>query len=215
MTCPPAEKLLEFAPGALPDDRARPSIEKHIDDCASAAARCRTSRAADAPPSFGRYRIDTVLGSGGMGIVYRAWDPQLARPVAIKVVRRAGDDTQGRARLVREAQALARLSHPNVCHVYDVGTEGDEVWVAMELIDGVSLRQWAGERARARRCSPCCSAPPRASPPRTPPGSSIATSSRRTCSSRATAARSSPTSGSRDTTTGSIRTRRRCRPIRT
>ncbi len=144
MTCPPADKLLEFAAGALPEDQAA-TLEKHIDECTECRGALSNLARGDAPPSFGRYRIDTVLGSGGMGIVYRAWDPQLARPVAIKVVRRGGEDTQGRARLVREAQALARLSHPNVCHVYDVGTEGDEVWVAMELIDGVSLRQWVDQ----------------------------------------------------------------------
>ena len=141
MSCPPAEKLLEFAAGSLPDD-ASAKIEAHIDDCSECRGALSNLARGDAPPFFGRYRIDTVLGSGGMGIVYRAWDPQLARPLAIKVVRRGGEDTQGRARLVREAQALARLSHPNVCHVYDVGTDGDEVWLAMELIDGVSLRQW-------------------------------------------------------------------------
>src|SRR5690348_1089164 len=140
--CPPPDKLLGFASGELSDDQSA-TLEQHIDGCAECRAVLSNLARGDAPPSFGRYRIDTVLGSGGMGIVYRAWDPQLARPLAIKVVRRGGEDTQGRARLVREAQALARLSHPNVCHVYDVGTEGDEVWVAMELIDGVSLRQWA------------------------------------------------------------------------
>jgi serine/threonine-protein kinase len=148
MSCPPVEKLLEFAAGSLPDAAAA-EIESHIDDCFECRGALSNFARGDAPPSFGRYRIDTVLGSGGMGIVYRAWDPQLARPIAIKVVRRGGEDTQGRARLVREAQALARLSHPNVCHVYDVGTDGDEVWVAMELIDGMSLRQWA-DQARTR-----------------------------------------------------------------
>src|SRR5512142_3392647 len=124
MTCPPAETLLEFAAGSLPDD-ASAKIEAHIDDCAECRGALSNFARGDTPPSFGRYRIDTVLGSGGMGIVYRAWDPQLGRPVAIKVVRRSGEDTAGRARLVREAQSLARLSHPNVCHVYDVGTEDD------------------------------------------------------------------------------------------
>jgi predicted Ser/Thr protein kinase len=146
MSCPPAEQLLGFASGALTDDQAA-SLESHIDACSE----CRgvlsnLARGDEAPPSFGRYRVDTVLGSGGMGIVYRAYDPQLARAVAIKVLRRAGEDAAGRARLVREAQSLARVSHPNVCHVYDVGTDGDEVWVAMELVDGASLRQWTGER---------------------------------------------------------------------
>ncbi|MBA3452145.1 MAG: serine/threonine protein kinase [Deltaproteobacteria bacterium] len=98
------------------------------------------------PPfeSLGRYRVQAELGAGGMGTVYRAWDPQLARAVAIKVVKYGSSET--RARLVREAQSLARLSHPNVCHVYDVGTEGDEVWVAMELIEGSTLRQWATQQ---------------------------------------------------------------------
>lgn len=76
-----------------------------------------------------------------MGVVYRAWDPQLERSIAIKVVKHASEAM--RSRLVREAQSLARLSHRNVCQVYDVGTENDEVWVAMELIEGRTLRGWA------------------------------------------------------------------------
>ncbi|MBA3397705.1 MAG: protein kinase, partial [Deltaproteobacteria bacterium] len=141
--CPPAETLLSFAAGNLSDD-ANASVETHIDACASCRATLSSLAKGSVPAgSFGRYKLETVLGSGGMGIVYRAWDPQLARPVAIKVVRQAGNDAALRARLVREAQSLARLSHPNVCHVYDVGTDGDEVWVAMELIDGTTLRAWA------------------------------------------------------------------------
>src|SRR5580704_13143925 len=143
--CPPPDRLLAFASGSLSDDQSA-SLEEHIDSCNDCRAALSSAARGDVPPRFGRYRIDTVLGSGGMGIVYRAWDPQLARAVAIKVVKRAADDATGRARLVREAQSLARLSHPNVCHVYDVGTDGDEVWVAMELIDGVSLREWAVDR---------------------------------------------------------------------
>lgn len=140
--CPTPDDLLAFAAGELGAERLG-EIEAHIDSCTECRAALSNYARGEVPPSFGRYRIDTVLGSGGMGIVYRAWDPQLARSVAIKVVRRASDDEKGRARLIREAQALARLSHPNVCHVYDVGTDDEEVWVAMELIDGVSLREWA------------------------------------------------------------------------
>jgi serine/threonine protein kinase len=92
---------------------------------------------------LGRYRIQRALGSGGMGTVYRAWDPQLERAIAIKVVKPEFTDQAMRLRLVKEAQALAKLSHQNVCHVYDVGTEGDTVWVAMELVDGTSLRPWS------------------------------------------------------------------------
>jgi serine/threonine protein kinase len=146
MTCPSPDQLLAFAAGQL-DATGLGAIEAHIDTCTDCRGALSNFARGDVPPSFGRYRIDTVLGSGGMGIVYRAWDPQLARAVAIKVVRRASDDEKGRARLIREAQALARLSHPNVCHVYDVGTEDEEVWVAMELIDGVSLREWVNREA--------------------------------------------------------------------
>ncbi|CAN5898605.1 hypothetical protein BH11MYX2_BH11MYX2_10760 [soil metagenome] len=78
-----------------------------------------------------------------MGTVYRAWDPQLERAIAIKVVKPEFTDEAMRVRLVKEAQALAKLSHANVCHVYDVGTEGDTVWVAMELVEGLSLRPWS------------------------------------------------------------------------
>ena len=144
--CPSPDKLLAFAAGQL-DAQGLGAIEAHIDACTDCRAALSNFARGDVPPSFGRYRIDTVLGSGGMGIVYRAWDPQLARAIAIKVVRRASDDEKGRARLIREAQALARLSHPNVCHVYDVGSEDEEVWVAMELIDGVSLREWPNREA--------------------------------------------------------------------
>ncbi|MFT3696417.1 MAG: serine/threonine-protein kinase [Kofleriaceae bacterium] len=142
MSCPDPNDLLAFTAGTL-DDKMFSFIEEHIDTCTDCRGALSNFAKADAPATFGRYRIDTVLGSGGMGIVYRAFDPQLNRPIAIKVVRSAHEDAKGRARLTREAQALARLSHPNVCHVYDVGTENDEVWVAMELIDGVSLREWA------------------------------------------------------------------------
>src|SRR5215470_10509373 len=143
--CPPADQLLGFAAGDLSGE-ASASVEAHIDGCADCRrALSNAVRGGPRAAGFGRYRIDGVLGTGGMGIVYRAWDPQLARPVAIKVVKQAKHDPAHRARLVREAQSLARLSHPNVCQVYDVGTEsdGEDVWVAMELIEGTTLRRWA------------------------------------------------------------------------
>ena len=92
--------------------------------------------------SLGRYLVLRPLGAGGMGVVYEGHDPQLERTVALKLVRpdRMGND--GRRRLLREAQALAKLSHRNVVAIFDVGTRGDDVWLAMELVDGQTLRQW-------------------------------------------------------------------------
>ena len=96
--------------------------------------------------TLGRFEIVERLGAGGMGVVYRARDPSLDRDVAIKVLSSfSGLGTTGRARLQREARAMAKLSHPNVAHVYEVAGEGDEVYIAMEYIDGPSLGAWAGE----------------------------------------------------------------------
>ena len=94
------------------------------------------------PTSLGRYTIDGVLGSGAMGIVYAARDPDLDRRIALKVLRGA-DSSAARARLLREARAMARLSHPNVVTVHEVGTADGVDYVAMELIDGTTVAEWA------------------------------------------------------------------------
>jgi tetratricopeptide (TPR) repeat protein len=101
---------------------------------------------------IGRYQLGELLGSGGMGRVYRAHDPHLSRDIALKVLhqRYAAEREAGeyRRRLLREAQALAKLSHPNVVAAFDVGTFGDVVFVAMELVQGESLRSWLLEPRR-------------------------------------------------------------------
>src|SRR5438105_1101326 len=102
-----------------------------------------------------RYVILSLLGRGGMGVVYRAYDPDLDRPVAIKLVGLGGLDPdsreKARQRLLREAQALAQLSHPNVVAVHDVGVIGNDVFVAMELVQGMTLRHWLAEREHSTR----------------------------------------------------------------
>jgi serine/threonine protein kinase/tetratricopeptide (TPR) repeat protein len=103
----------------------------------------RKSRPREAPPArLGRYVILSELGRGGMSVVYVAYDPELDRRVALKVVRGAKMTQAHRQRLHREAQALARLSHPAVVTVFDVGDLADDTFVAMELIEGMSLREW-------------------------------------------------------------------------
>ncbi len=94
---------------------------------------------------LGRYVVVSRLGGGGMGAVYVAYDPDLDRKVALKILRpelRGRTGTSGRARLLREAKAMAQVSHPNVIAVYDVGTVGDDVFIAMELVEGQTLSQW-------------------------------------------------------------------------
>jgi tetratricopeptide (TPR) repeat protein len=98
--------------------------------------------------AVGRYVIQSVLGKGGMGVVYAAFDPDLDRKVAVKLlhpVRSEGDGEAAAARLLREGRAIAKLAHPNVVAVFDVGTHDGTVFVAMELVDGVSLDRWIEE----------------------------------------------------------------------
>jgi tetratricopeptide (TPR) repeat protein len=99
---------------------------------------------------LGRYEIVEPIGKGGMGVVYAAFDPELDRKVAVKLLLGGSgtDSTQGRGRMLREAQAMAKLSHPNVIAVHDVGTVGDRVYIAMELVDGPTLTKWLAQSRR-------------------------------------------------------------------
>ena len=104
------------------------------------------------PLQVGRYVITKPIGQGGMAMVYAAWDPELDRRVAIKVLRAGVSGrrfTVGQARLQREAQTLAKLSHPHVVHVYEVGWFGESVFIAMELIQGETLRAWLAREVRS------------------------------------------------------------------
>src|SRR6478735_4239700 len=86
-----------------------------------------------------------------MGIVYAAFDPELDRKIALKVLRparRASSGAVAQVRMLREAQAMARISHPNVVAVHDVGAHGDEVFLAMDLVEGGTLTDWVGAKPR-------------------------------------------------------------------
>src|SRR3954449_1542491 len=105
--------------------------------------------------SIGRYVVLGLVGRGGMGEVYAAYDPELDRKVAVKLLRikpGAGVSmAEGRQRTLREAQAIARLSHPNVVVVYDVGTFKDQVFIAMEFVDGSTVTYWVKAASRPWR----------------------------------------------------------------
>ncbi len=101
---------------------------------------------------IGRFNVLHKLGEGGMGVVYAAHDQDLDRHVAIKLLRTTdGDLGPARARLLREARAMAKLSHPNVITIYDVGTVDDRIFIAMELVKGTTLRRWLAAKPRTWR----------------------------------------------------------------
>ncbi len=150
MRCLDDETVLGLVEGRLAPPWPA-AIDEHLDTCESCrdvisqVARVQSpSRVLGPGLALGRYVIGELVGTGAMGRVYAAWEPELDRRVAIKVLQ---DDAPGaRDRLVREAQAMARLDHPNVVGVHEVGTTEHGVYVAMDLVDGETLRGWAVHR---------------------------------------------------------------------
>ncbi|MEZ4428552.1 MAG: serine/threonine-protein kinase [Nannocystaceae bacterium] len=175
--CPGEPALVAMIGGSL-DPAKRAAIVDHLDVCEPcrrrAGALARASEGAppraddptladDDGPSearplsagaqLGRYVILRVLGAGGMGIVHAAYDPELDRTVALKLLRPpASSDalSELRARLRREARALARLAHPNVVGVFEVGEAQGAEFVVMEYVDGGSLSTWLLRQEYAR-----------------------------------------------------------------
>jgi serine/threonine protein kinase/putative methionine-R-sulfoxide reductase with GAF domain len=97
---------------------------------------------------LGEFELQSILGSGGMGVVYRAWQPSLGRQVALKALVRTGD-ARAEARFGREIRALGRVEHPNLIKIFTSGSEGDRWFYAMELVEGATLAEvW--ERLRPR-----------------------------------------------------------------
>ncbi|WP_434421646.1 serine/threonine-protein kinase [Nannocystis pusilla] len=103
-----------------------------------------------APSRIGRFVVLRELGAGAMGVVYAAYDAKLDRRLAIKVLsdKYPGEHELGTSRLEREAQALARLSHPNVVQIYEVGPIEGGIYIAMELVHGRTLREWLADAPR-------------------------------------------------------------------
>lgn len=101
--------------------------------------------------AVGRYVIIDRIGAGGMGVVYRAYDPELDRRVALKLLPTdKNQNNDASTRLIREAQALAQLSHPNVVSAFDVGTVGANIFIAMEFVEGETISKWL-KTPRTRR----------------------------------------------------------------
>lgn len=118
----------------------RPELRALGPGVEDAAAEVETTEGA----RIGRYFLLSRLGQGGVGVVHLGYDPELHRRVAIKVLR-TSTDPAARERMVREARALAQVSHPNLVHVYEVGTWGEHVFLAMEYVRGRSLAQRVAE----------------------------------------------------------------------
>ncbi|HWB75232.1 MAG TPA: serine/threonine-protein kinase [Nannocystaceae bacterium] len=151
MACPQEHELVELAEGRA-GDRAI-DLRAHIDECddcrvvlARSMMRGSVPARAELEPVAGRYRLVRPIGKGGMGEVHEAWDLNLERRVALKMLVPRGsdrDDAERRiARLVRESKSMARLRHPNVVAVHDAGVWEGQAFVVMELVDGETLRVW-------------------------------------------------------------------------
>jgi len=178
VACLAEQSVVDFLAGRLTPEQAT-NIDDHLDSCPScrqllfvaASQRASVPRdvalsptvSGDVPAAalqpaivrgtlLGRYIVLDLLGEGGMGVVHAAFDPQLDRRVALKLLRpelAAGEGAA--ARLLREGRAIAKLAHPNVVAVFDVGEHERRVFVAMELVDGRSLDVWLRERSHPWR----------------------------------------------------------------
>ncbi len=160
--CVDPDELVAFASGRLTGD-ALERVESHLDGCdtcraaMAAAARLDPGFTATSPSparragrdlevlskgtAVGRYQVVSVAGAGGMGVIYRALDPTLNRTVALKLVRSDRVGAGAAERLLFEAKAMARIVHPEVLPVYDAGTFGSELFIAMEWVEGKTLRR--------------------------------------------------------------------------
>jgi tetratricopeptide (TPR) repeat protein len=147
MACLDDETVLGLVEGRLAPDVIG-LVDDHLDTCDSCrdvvthVARAQSS-GIERGQVLGRYVIGDLLGSGAMGCVYSAWEPELDRRVAIKIV-------EDRSRVLQEARAMAQLDHPNVVGVHEVGTSEHGVYVAMDLVEGETLRAWTSESWRSK-----------------------------------------------------------------
>jgi len=152
--CLDDDAIAAYAAHTLSDgERAR--VEEHLSSCELCLTlACAAARSDDGerpgPRRFGRYEVREMLGEGAMGSVFVAHDPQLDRRVAVKVVRSdRARSTAAHERLLREAKAMAQVRHPNVVAVFDAGELDDGVFIAMELVDGETLRRWLARAPRS------------------------------------------------------------------
>lgn len=157
-----------YLAGELADDELA-ELDHHLDACAECRWLVYSAAGDDVSPSrptdpvldtvggtlptgtlVGRYRVQHPIGAGGMGVVYAATDRELGRSVALKAVRQVEPPGGARNRVVLEAQAMARVAHPNVISVYEIVEHGGRLYVAMERVDGATMAAWlSGSRTVA------------------------------------------------------------------
>jgi Tol biopolymer transport system component len=154
----PAEERAAFVAAQTGSDpELRSSVEALLSqrDATDMGSDAVDSDAAEEFPlgtQIGSYRIDAVLGRGGMGVVYRATDTKLHRPVAIKFLSAGVADAQARARFRREAETASGLNHPHILTVHDVGEHDGRQYIVSELVDGGTLSDWAMRPRTWRQC---------------------------------------------------------------
>ncbi len=141
---PATERAAFLTERCAGDEALRAKVTRLLEAHGSGPAEFLATPVMEKPKNrFGRYVVEKELGRGGMGVVFAAHDDALKRRVALKVVRTDRGIPDARARLEREAQSLAKVQHPNVVAVHDVGEADGELFIAMELVDGEPLSTWA------------------------------------------------------------------------
>ena len=155
------ERLLAAAdPGVRQEVEAMLAHDRaSLPDLAELATGTSPSRSGAPRPSWepepgteiGQYRLEHRIGAGGMGVVFRAYDTKLQRPVAVKFLSEEAAHTEARRRFQREARMASALNHPHILAVYDVGDFERRQYLITEFVDGGTLRNWAQWKQGAGR----------------------------------------------------------------
>ncbi|HFE44290.1 MAG TPA: serine/threonine-protein kinase, partial [Nannocystis exedens] len=138
----PGLEMGETLPHWTRGNLARPDLQEHGERLRRELLKAKLFGEPAQAVQIGRFRVLEWLGAGGMGVVYAAYDDRLDRKVAVKVLQPKIADRTSKARLQREAQAMARVSHPNIVSVHEVGDDGESLYIAMEFVRGESLATW-------------------------------------------------------------------------
>ncbi|MFL2870717.1 MAG: serine/threonine protein kinase [Pirellulaceae bacterium] len=131
------------------NENATEGVQQRIDNLFKLLRDTSQPETPQFPSQIGKYRLQEVIGEGGFGVVYLAQDQELSRPVALKLAKAFSAGNQQFEEVAKEAKTLAKLEHPNIAQIYDVGIEAGVAYIASQYVNGIPLSEWLREQPRS------------------------------------------------------------------